>query len=110
MREGSTPLQRDMTSASLNSHSPQQPREREQRRSGDRHRDGSFSGTLLGTETDVTTALPSLARERERREREKEKKEKAKREERERRLKDFVPGLNNLRRKKEQKEKDKEKD
>jgi hypothetical protein len=109
MREGSAQqLPRDPTSASLNLHFPQ--REREQRKSTERPRDGSLSGSVISSsETDTTTALPSLARERERREREKEKKEKAKREERERRLKDFIPGLTGLRRKNE-KDKDKDRD
>jgi hypothetical protein len=108
MREGNTALPRDTTSASLNLHFPSRDRER---RSTERPRDGSLSGSVISSsETDTTTALPSLARERERKEREKEKKEKAKREERERRLKDFIPGLTGLRRKNEQKEKDKDKD
>jgi hypothetical protein len=108
MREGSAQqLPRDPTSASLNLHFPQRDRER---RSTERPRDGSLSGSVISSsETDTTTALPSLARERERKEREKEKKEKAKREERERRLKDFIPGLTGLRRKNE-KDKDKDKD
>ncbi|KAG9729360.1 hypothetical protein KCU75_g19348, partial [Aureobasidium melanogenum] len=107
MPQGNPPLPRDLTSASLNMHFPQRDRER---KSTERPRDGSLSGSVVSSETDTTTALPSLARERERREREKEKKEKAKREERERRLKDFIPGLTGLRRKNEQKDKDKDKE
>lgn len=107
MREGSAQLPRDHTSASLNLHFPRGDRER---KSKEREREGSMSGSVVSSETDATTALPSLARERERREREKERKEKAKREERERRLKDFIPGLTGLRRKNEQKDKDKDKD
>ncbi|THW51113.1 Rho GTPase activation protein [Aureobasidium pullulans] len=107
MREGSAQLPRDLTSASLNLHFPRGDRER---KSKEREREGSMSGSVVSSETDATTALPSLARERERREREKERKEKAKREERERRLKDFIPGLTGLRRKNEQKDKDKDKD
>lgn len=107
MPQGSGQLPRDITSASLNMHFPQRDRER---RSREREREGSVSGSVVSSETDATTALPSLARERERREREKERKEKAKREERERRLKDFVPGLTGLRRKKDKDQKEKDKD
>lgn len=107
MHQGMGQLPRDLTSASLNLHFPQRDREP---RSRERERDGSLSGSVVSSETDVTTALPSLARERERREREKERKEKAKREERERRLKDFVPGLTGLRRKKDKEQKDKDRE
>ncbi|GAB7350092.1 hypothetical protein MBLNU459_g0759t1 [Dothideomycetes sp. NU459] len=94
-------LQRDTTSATLPnlpSHSQTQRLEKDNM---------STTGSMMsanGTDSDTTTALPSLERERERRQREKKAKEKEKKEDRERRLKDFVPGLMGKRKKDKERE------
>lgn len=95
-------LQRDTTAATLpnlpSHHSYSHRLERD---------NVSVSGSFMSasaTDSDNTTALPSLEREKERRAKEKKSREKEKKEDRERRLKDFVPGLMGKRKKEKERE------